>query len=333
MSAEAVENILVALTQKVAQIDCYSDQAEVESKFNSLDLELVLETVLSLSSASDSKIMVCSLSLIKELNLATINLEKAGVQIQSLFFALELACQVSSQVIEHNKAKDAHTLRVQKPGEQVLTILHLAHDLLDSTVKDLLAIKDVDAADPFNQFMQVVDQESEVAQDQDPSGRKADLLDRIMSLFQTTKSLYGLLLKIQWDLEANISRSVVYLSTQSKLILSLRQKDESQSMKYAEMTGRLLRFYHANVIKTLEASTADGSHEEVLPTQKANTQDVISTYVHTVLSVAKANEDSATTTELERQLIQMVSSAGYGLYSHIIIYLLLVESKGSVSIS
>lgn len=223
--------------------------------------------MLSIPAAKESKLLQGSLSLIRELNLAAINLEKAGVQIQSLFFALELACQVSAQVIEHNKAKDAHTLRVQKPGEQVLTILHLSHDLLDSTVQDLLSIKDVDTADPFNQFMQVVDQESEVAQDQ--SSRKADLQDRILSLFQSTKSLYGLLLKIQWDLEANINRSVVYLSTQSKLILGLQQSREIRSMKYTEMTGRLLRFYHANVIKTL--TTAEMSSEEVLPTQKANT--------------------------------------------------------------
>lgn len=101
-------------------------------------------------------------------------------------------------------------------------------------------------------------------------------------------------------------------------------------MKYTEMSSRLFRFYHSETISAL--TTEPG--REILPQERAHTQDILSTYLQTVMCLAtQLGEDTARNTDLNGLLLQMVERAGFESYAHIAVLMLLQEARGSLTLS
>lgn len=98
-------------------------------------------------------------------------------------------------------------------------------------------------------------------------------------------------------------------------------------MKYREMTSRLFRLLHLEVVKALEQ---DG--EEKLQHEKVTAYDVISFYLEALLSIAMPNaEDSKLNDELSLSLHQMLSQSSYCNFAHVAILLMFSSTKVSVS--
>lgn len=73
-----------------------------------------------------------------------------------------------------------------------------------------------------------------------------------MSTFQVTKSLSGLLLISQRSVDGEIGKITNYFSCLARFIMDLQDHEDAHSLKYTEMTGQLFRFYHREVLRTVQ---------------------------------------------------------------------------------
>lgn len=78
-----------------------------------------------------------------------------------------------------------------------------------------------------------------------------------MSLFQAIKSISSLLLRAQRSVDGNIKRQSDFLSTISSFIQSLQTGKHCHTSKGTEMTARLFRFFHLEVLKTLKRESEE----------------------------------------------------------------------------
>lgn len=156
-----------------------------------VDLELTMETILSIQLADDHQILPSMLSLLKNLLLVVLDSTHSNTEItddhsgtfsSQLYFSVELCCQICGQIIENNRFTKAQELRTNEASRLVEELVDRCVDSLESAVLATLETKVVDKDDPFNQFMQAVD-----AEGQDKPGERADegegLAQQLMSQF------------------------------------------------------------------------------------------------------------------------------------------------------
>lgn len=79
-----------------------------------------------------------------------------------LFFSIEISCQICKQIIENNYNTNAQILRLTNTSKVAEDLIHRCVDSLELTVQAKLEVRTVDEEDPFNQFMQVVDQDQDM---------------------------------------------------------------------------------------------------------------------------------------------------------------------------
>jgi hypothetical protein len=143
-----------------------------------VDLELTMETILSMQLADDHQILPSMLSLLKNLLLvvldsnqskAEITDDNSGSTFSQLYFSVELCCQICGQIIENNRKTKAQELRTNEASRLTEELVQRCVESLESAVQATLATKTVNKDDPFNQFMQAVD-----AAGQEKPGEQAD---------------------------------------------------------------------------------------------------------------------------------------------------------------
>ena len=79
---------------------------------------------------------------------------------------------------------------------------------------------------------------------------------RLMSMFQVTRSLASLLLTSQRSVDGNIGKMANFLACLSRFIMGLQDHEDAHSLKYTEMTGQFFRFYHKEVLRAVQRSSS-----------------------------------------------------------------------------
>jgi len=147
-----------------------------------VDLELTMETILSIQLADDHQILPSMLSLLKNLLLVVLDSTHSNTEItddhsgtfsSQLYFSVELCCQICGQIIENNRFTKAQELRTNEASRLVEELVDRCVDSLESAVLATLETKVVDKDDPFNQFMQAVDAEGQDSQESELMKEKA----------------------------------------------------------------------------------------------------------------------------------------------------------------
>ena len=133
-----------------------------------VDIELTMETILSMQLADDHQILPSMFSLLENLLLVALDSTRSNTEItddhsssssSQLYFSIELCCQICGQIIENNRKTKAQELRTNEASRLMEGLVDRCVDGLESAVHATLATKVVDKDDPFNQFMQAVDAE------------------------------------------------------------------------------------------------------------------------------------------------------------------------------
>jgi hypothetical protein len=284
-----------------------------------LNLELVMETLTVLQLKEDYSLLEGAFSVLRSLVALVLRndqeQQKEGSN-SELFFSIEMTCQVCMQIIENNSSKNAQAIRVQDPSRLTQDLLQQAIESLHETVQTYLDHQQVDKNDPFNQFMMVVDTNQDA--DMDGNDEQSELmLEHITSTLQITKSLSGLMLKSQREVDGDIQKQEKYLQMLSSFVQDLQVHEDAQSLKYVEMINQLFRFFHRETIKTIQTGVEEGlaqdlTHQRDILTQYIGTvQTIVTHYVSPVESGTSSSLSKSTKQEdLKQMLLTVINASG-----------------------
>ena len=103
------------------------------------------------------------------------------------------------------------------------------------------------------------------------------------------------MLKSEKSVDGHIAKSAKYLARLGGYIQGLQSHPDSTSMRYTDMTGLLFRFFHREVLKTVNFADGEEEEDEDLPQEQTNTRDVIGTYISTVVSIVTSSPENVHT--------------------------------------
>lgn len=144
---------------------------------------------------------------------------------------------------------------------------------------------------------------------------------------QVIKGLSRLLSKAQRAIDGNQRKVVSHVASLSTFVQSLQAGEHATSATGSEQIQRLTRFLSSEAVF---AVTRTDDEVELTSTERAQTQDVIASFIDCVIPVADANPQSQ---EQEQFLLKLVEAAGHLEFVHVAVILLFNHARGSATLS